>query len=245
MLWAIIPLLSVAISLRSASAESAATTNTTAPPLPTSFAILLFPTYQLLDVFGPLDALTFLISTHHLTLTLISTLNTTAPITNAPRHPSMNPHNSNFYPSLLPTHTLATAPRDIDVLVPGGLGTRAPDLDGAVSFVRERYPRLQHLIAICTGAGLAARAGVLDGRVATTNKGAWNATTALGPGVRWQWRARWTRDGNLWTSNGVSAGLDATLAWMGDVYGSETAEQVARDMEYVWGRDGWDDPFAV
>jgi len=61
------------------------------------------------------------------------------------------PGNSSFAQSILPTHTFANAP-DLDVLfVPGGAGTRAPDLKSTIDFVRERYPGLKYLITVCTG----------------------------------------------------------------------------------------------
>lgn len=133
-------------------------------------------------------------------------------------------------------------------LVPGGLGTRAPasSLAPYVSFIASRFPSLTYLITICTGAGLAARAGVLDGLAATTNKRAWNATTALGPNVAWVPHARWVRadGGKVWTSSGVSAGIDATLAWMADVYGEAVADDVSVGMEYTRVRDWRDDPWA-
>lgn len=110
---------------------------------------------------------------------------------------------------------------------------------------------LQYLITVCTGAGLAARAGVLDGKRATTNKIAWEETTALGPRVKWVRRARWVRaeDGEegspgVWTSSGVSAGIDVTFAWMAEVYGEAVADGVARRLEYRRVVDSEDDPFA-
>lgn len=76
--------------------------------------------------------------------------------------------------------------------------------DPAVEFIRKTYPKLKYLLTICTGAGVAAKAGVLDGKRATTNKAAWNETVKLGPKVKWVSPARWTIDGKIWTSSGVS-----------------------------------------
>ncbi|KAK0653608.1 Isonitrile hydratase [Lasiodiplodia hormozganensis] len=216
--------------------------------MPTKFAVLLFPAFELIDVFGPIDAISYLSSTHRMDLYLISSYTNTslAPVSSKPRSASMNPYNNSFGASIVPTHTLANAPDDIDVLlVPGGLGTRAPDLAPAIEFIKNVYPRLQYLITVCTGAGLAARAGVLDGKLATTNKGSWNSTTALGPNVLWQPSARWTVDGNIWTSSGVTAGMDVSLAWIAEVYGADVAQTVAMNMEYVWVDDASADPFAV
>jgi putative intracellular protease/amidase len=57
--------------------------------------------------------------------------------------------------------------------VPGGIGSDHEGTDKIAEFIRYRYPSLKYLITVCTGADLAARAGVLDGRKATTNKKVW------------------------------------------------------------------------
>ncbi|KAL1645484.1 hypothetical protein SLS58_003793 [Diplodia intermedia] len=216
---------------------------------PVNFGILLFPAFQALDVFGPLDALNILSLSHPMNLALIA--ETLDPVSTAPLSPAMNRFNSNFSQSVLPTHTHATAP-PLDVLiVPGGLGTRAPlaQLSPTLAYLTATFPTLHTLLTICTGAGLAARAGLLDGLSATTNKRAWAATTALGPDVAWIPRARWVRadesGGKVWSSAGVSAGVDATLAWMAEAYGEDVAAEVARGMEWSRVEGWWDDPWAA
>ncbi|KAF4542458.1 Dj-1 family protein [Lasiodiplodia theobromae] len=215
---------------------------------PVNFGVLLFPTFQALDVFGPLDALNILSLSHPINLALIA--ETLDPVNTAPISPSMNMFNSNFSESVLPTHTHDTAP-PLDVLiVPGGLGTRAPvsRLQPTLSYLESVFPDLCYLITVCTGAGLAARTGILDGLSATTNKRAWHETTALGPAVKWVPRARWVRSdesgGKVWSSSGVSAGVDATLAWMAEVFGEAVADEVAAVMEWTRVRAWWDDPWA-
>jgi len=101
----------------------------------------------------------------------------------------MNPQNSSFYPTFNPTHTfdeISSSNIDLDVLiVPGGPGVRNPDLAPEIEFVKKVFPRVKYLVTICTGASIAARAGVLDGKRATTNKAAWDQVTPLGPNVKW------------------------------------------------------------
>lgn len=151
-----------------------------------------------------------------------------------------------FAERIVPTHTFATAP-PLDVLiVPGGIGTRfEANVAAAVAFVRARAPALRYLLTVCTGAKLAAQAGVLDGLRATTNKMAWDETTAFGPRVRWVRRARWVRGSEkVWTSAGVSAGIDLVFAWVAEVYGEHVAAHTARQMEYRRVLDSEDDPFS-
>lgn len=167
------------------------------------------------------------------------------PVSTKPPNPSLNPHNSDFGQSVVPTHTFSQPPASLDVLiVPGGRGTRTTDVSEIVTFIKETYPRLQYLITVCTGAGLAARAGILDGKKATTNKALWKLTTELGPNVDWIPHARWVTDGNIWTSAGISAGIDVIFAFFKEVYGEEIATTIANNMEYERHTDANWDPFA-
>lgn len=163
---------------------------------------MLFRAFDGQDIFGPLDALQLLAFQRQMNLYLIA--ETLDPVTSEPASPAMNSKNSSFWPVILPTHTFANVP-DLDVLlVPGGAGVRAPDVKNITDFIADQYPSLEYLITVCTGAGLAAKSGVLDGRRATTNKSAWSTVTAWGPKVDWVRQARWVVDGNIWTSAGVS-----------------------------------------
>jgi putative intracellular protease/amidase len=71
-----------------------------------------------------------------------------------------------------PQYDLKSAPKLDVLLIPGGLGSDGVD-DSVVAWVRDVFPSLQYLITVCTGADIAARAGLLNGKRATTNKQAW------------------------------------------------------------------------
>jgi len=216
----------------------------TAPcPGPSNYGIVLFPAFQALDAFGPLDALNMLAKQRPMNLSIIAS--TLDPVSTKSTDASSNPHNSDFGQSVVPTHTFSQPPASLDVLiVPGGLGTRTTDVSEMVTFIKDTYPRLQYLITVCTGAGLAARSGILDGKRATTNKAAWKITTELGPRVNWVPHARWVTDGNIWTSAGISAGIDVIFAFIKEVYGDEIATTLANNMEYERHMDASWDPFA-
>lgn len=62
--------------------------------------------------------------------------------------------------------------------------------------------------------------------------------------TNWIAKARWVRDGNVWTASGVSAGIDVMCAWAESVYGKEVADEVANAMEFVRAKGSGDDPFA-
>ncbi|KAJ5379839.1 uncharacterized protein N7496_002267 [Penicillium cataractarum] len=187
--------------------------------------VVLFPGFQALDAFGPLDCINVLSRTESITLSLLST--TLDPVsTQSPDIPTTTGQ------SILPTHTFATAP-PLD-----------PPVTEAIAFIQRTYPTLQYLITVCTGSGLVARAGVLDGKRATSNKMVWREMSALRAEVEWVARARWVVDGNIWTSSGVSAGIDVTLAWIGEVFGKEKAKGIADWIEYSRHEDPDVDPFA-
>jgi len=194
-----------------------------------------------LDAFGPLDALNSLAIKKPISLYIFS--HSLDPVsTKTTVRPSNFPE---FSESIVPTHTFDTAPEDVEVLlVPGGYGTSEPTINGAVEYVKRVYPSLKYLITVCTGAAVPALAGILDGKRATTNKSVFKETAGLRKEVNWVAKARWVNDGNIWTAAGVSAGLDVIFAWIGEVYGEETAKYIADGLEYDRHTDANWDPFS-
>ncbi|KAG6832772.1 hypothetical protein H0H87_000425 [Tephrocybe sp. NHM501043] len=199
---------------------------------------------EALDAFGPLDALNTLakVSTHTLKLFVIAA--TLDPVSTKP--PSfVSPTPIAFSESIVPTHTFETAPQLDVLIVPGGWGIRDPDaVQGLADFIAKVYPSLKYLISVCTGAVVVAKAGVLDGKRATTNKRSWEWATSSSEKVEWVARARWVVDGNIWTSSGVSAGIDVIFAWIKEVYGENTATEIANILEYERHTDPSWDPFS-
>lgn len=132
------------------------------------------------------------------------------------------------------------------LLIPGGTGTRREAANG--HFLRSTEAlcgEAQYVLTVCTGSGLLAKTGLLDGRRATSNKIAFNWAMEQGPRVQWVRRARWVRDGKYYTSSGVSAGIDMALGFVSDTMGEPVAEKIARGIEYVWNRDPENDPFGM
>ncbi|KAI0449302.1 DJ-1/PfpI family protein [Xylaria acuta] len=211
--------------------------------IPKNFGVIAFQAMLMQDMVGVTDPLQVL--AHEFPMNLYILSSTMDPVTTEPAGAAMNAHNSSFWPTINPTHTFDTAPDDIEVLiVPGGPGVRAPDVSPITNFIRDRYPKLRYLLTVCTGAGLAAKSGVLDGRRATTNKQAWATITSYGPNTTWVSPARWVVDGNIWTSSGATAGLDLTFAWIEHIWGQQWAEQVMGREEYVPHPQDFD-PFAT
>jgi putative intracellular protease/amidase len=191
---------------------------------------LLFPGFELLDVFGPLEMFGALRDDFSLEMVAA----TAGPIA------------SRQGPKAIADVTLSEAkPYDI-LLIPGGQGTRREVGNPVLIDWLHRHAEASAVVAtVCTGTALLARTGLLDGRKATTNKAAFGWVTAQGPGVDWQPRARWVVDGKFYTSSGVSAGMDMALALIAASAGADTAHAVAGYAEYRWNSDPDDDPFAA
>ncbi|KAK3386167.1 class I glutamine amidotransferase-like protein [Podospora didyma] len=220
----------------------------------TSLGIIVFPGYQPLDVWGPLDIFYSLSRYKKLSLAIIA--KQAGPISSRVPSHSMSPGGpiqqspSTLAPKIVATHSFDDAPALDIILVPGGGGNRLFESTNDTSiedFVSSRYPELQYLLSVCTGAATLARAGLLEGRRATSNKASWNWVIQHGKNVTWVPTARWVVDGNIWTSSGVAAGLDMTYAFLKHYYGENDQEvkDTMNAIEYAPHTDPHWDPFSI
>jgi transcriptional regulator GlxA family with amidase domain len=191
--------------------------------------VVLFPGFELLDVFGPLEAFGNLPGMFRVVLVAEQA----GPVASAQG------------PRAVADHGFADCPHLDVVLVPGGIGTRDEAENPALlDWLGRRATEAEVVTSVCTGAALLARAGVLDGKRATTNKAFFQWVADQGPKVSWVREARWVEDGKFATSSGVSAGIDMALAVIARLVGREVSDNVARAMEYEWHTDATWDPFA-
>ena len=190
---------------------------------------LVFPGFELLDLFGPLEMLGLLKDDFN--LKLVSEVSGQIP--------------SNQQVSAYPDMVFAEV-RSFDLLlIPGGFGTRREVGNPVMlDWINGAVENTEYVLSVCTGSRLLAAAGVLDGKRATTNKMAFDTVAEAYPNVEWVRQARWVEDGKFFTSSGVSAGMDMTLGFIERLHGLETAEQVATWAEYDWHKDRNSDPFA-
>ncbi|KAK3331840.1 class I glutamine amidotransferase-like protein [Cercophora scortea] len=223
-----------------------------------SIGVVLFPGFQPLDVIGPLDMIFLLSGGQNMTLSTI--WKETGPIwARAPplaNSEAAPPPAEGTLPSTYPlvgphivaTHTFASAPKLDILLVPGGGGNvvLSENNDTVIEdFLVSRFDELEYLISVCTGAVSLAKSGLLNGRNATTSKYAWSWVTQFGQGVKWTPNARWVEDGKIWTSSGVSSGLDMTYALFKKILGEKATNIVVNAMEYTPHQDRHWDAFAV
>ncbi|KAE8898505.1 hypothetical protein PF005_g12622 [Phytophthora fragariae] len=149
---------------------------------------------------------------------------------------------------LYATHGFEAVTEHIDILVvPGGSPGRLvlQQHDAFVKFLKRVAEDATYVLTVCTGSAILATTGLLDGRRATTNKMAYQGVVEAHPTVNWVHKARWVQDGKIWTSSGVTAGMDMAHAFVAAVYGEDTAVTMARYMENVPNTDATDDPFAT
>jgi len=134
---------------------------------------------------------------------------------------------------VLPDVTIDACP-PLDVLVvPGGWGTRAEiDNRRLVGWIAERGRQVETLTSVCTGAMLLGKAGLLDGRRATTH---WRSLPWMResfPAVSVEEKLHVVEDGHVLTSAGISAGIDMALRVVARGCGEAVARATARHMEY-------------
>ena len=194
-----------------------------------SIGVVLFHDFELLDVFGPLEM--FGLLPEHFEIRLVAEKEAIVASRQGPR-------------SII-DHKFGDDHQFDILLVPGGMGTRQQVTNPVLQeWLRRQSAGAQYVTSVCTGSALLASAGLLDGVRATTNKAAFAWVAEQGKQVMWQKQARWVEDDKFFTSSGVSAGIDMSLALIAKLLGQETAQQVAFWAEYDWHEDPDWDPFA-
>ncbi len=147
---------------------------------------------------------------------------------------------------LLGTDPLPGPDEPIDTLVlPGGDQARAARSDDTLmAWITATAPRCRRVATVCTGAFLAAEAGLLDGRRVTTHWASADRLAAEYPALVVDADPIYLRDGKYWTSAGVTAGIDLALAMVEDDLGGDVAQTVARWLVMFLHRPGGQTQFA-
>ena len=120
----------------------------------------------------------------------------------------------------------------------------AATCEKTLAFVRAMAKRGVRVASVCSGAYVLAEAGLLDGRRATTH---WQRTrhfVSAYPKVKLEPDRIFVRDGNIWTSAGISAGIDLALAMVAEDFGDEIAQKTARQLVLYHRRSGGQSQFS-
>ncbi|MDP1868699.1 MAG: GlxA family transcriptional regulator [Bradyrhizobium sp.] len=194
--------------------------------------VLIFPDFQLLDAAGPISA--FEIAARF-----------------AGQQPSIRvlavtpgPVRSSSGVEML-ARGLKPSAAITTLIVAGGEGVRqAATCAETLSFVRKIAKRGIRVASVCSGAYILAEAGLLDGRHATTH---WQRTrhfVKTYPKIKLEPDRIFVRDGNIWSSAGISAGIDLALAMAAEDFGDEIAQQAARQLVLYHRRSGGQSQFS-
>jgi transcriptional regulator GlxA family with amidase domain len=142
--------------------------------------------------------------------------------------------------SIVPSSTIESHRSGLDTLViAGGRGASTPDIDETlVSWIQEAAARSRRVASVCTGAFLLAAAGLLSGRRATTHWEWCDELQRRHADIEVDPNPIFVRDGSVWTSAGVTAGIDLALALVEDDLGAEIARTVARRLVVFVQRPG-------
>ncbi len=193
--------------------------------------VLIFPDFQLLDAAGPISA--FEIAARY------------AGGTPAIRAIALEPGpvRSSSGVEMLARSTRPSA--FTTLIVAGGEGVRsAAARSDMLAFVQGMAKRGIRIASVCSGAYVLAEAGLLDGKRATTH---WQRTrhfVATYPGVKLEPDQIFVRDGNIWTSAGITAGIDLSLAMIAEDHGEDIAQKTARQLVLYHRRSGGQSQFS-
>jgi transcriptional regulator GlxA family with amidase domain len=194
--------------------------------------VLIFPDFQLLDAAGPIAA-----------FEIAARLSRQVPAIKAIAL-QPGPVRSSSGVEMLARSTRPLA--DITTLIiAGGNGVRGVwHCPKTLAFVRGMAKRGVRVASVCSGAYILAEAGLLDGKRATTH---WQRTqhfVATYPRIKLEPDQIFTRDGDIWTSAGITAGIDMSLAMIADDCGEDVAQQTARQLVLYHRRSGGQSQFS-
>ena len=217
-----------------AAAHDAQMTRSAFPAAPLRIALFAYPDVQALDLSGPLEM--FARATRVLREEGRAHPGYALAVVGTEAGPIAASSGFRF----LPDATFGALRGAVDtLLVVGGRGVDAVLANrAALAWLRRMAGRVRRLGSICTGAFALAEAGLLDGRTATTH---WSRAAELArryPRVRVEEDRIWVRDGEVYTSAGVTAGMDLALALIEEDLGAELALAVARAMVMYVRRPG-------
>ncbi|MEX2128997.1 MAG: DJ-1/PfpI family protein [Xanthobacteraceae bacterium] len=179
----------------------------------TKINLLLFPSVTQLDLTGPYEVLVRIPGAR---IELVGA--------------TMEPVKSDRGLAILPTTTRDRASKSDLLVVPGGPGTDDAILDPQwVGFVRNQAKTAQWILGICTGSLLLGAAGLLRGKRSGGHWLARDLLTQFGATVS---DDRMVVDGNIFTSGGVTAGIDMALRVVAEIAGEEAAKRIQLQIEY-------------
>ena len=199
-----------------------------------SIGVLIFDDFQLLDAAGPISA--FEMPMRGMKPPPYS-LEIIAPVAGPVRSSSG---------AIMMAEAMPARPTYDTLVIAGGMGTRTIMLDERVqAFVRAAVKSARRVASVCSGAYVLAQAGVLDGKRCTTHWGRTPDFQKRYPSACLEPDRIYTRDGKIWTSAGITAGIDLALALIADDLGEEVARRSAQELVVYHRRPGGQSQFSA
>jgi transcriptional regulator GlxA family with amidase domain len=194
--------------------------------------ILIFPDFQLLDAAGPISVFEVAARCAGKPLALRVLALNAGPVRSSSGVEMM-------------ARDFKSANAITTLVIAGGAGvTEAARCEVTRAFLQRLAKRGVRVASVCSGAYVLAEAGLLDGRRATTHWGRTRDFVARYPKVKFEPDQIFTRDGNVWTSAGITAGIDLALAMVTEDLGEEIAQEAARHLVLYHRRSGGQSQFS-
>lgn len=178
-------------------------------------AILVFQGMEILDFAGPSEVFAVAPGFHVYTVAV-----------------SAAPVLSQGFVTITPNYTLATCPVPDIVVLPGGNTDPLLHDEALIRWVQTHAAHAEVMLSVCTGAGVLGKAGLLDGKQATTFHNYIDALQQANPKATVRRGTRYVDNGQVITTAGISAGIDGALHVVAKLQGEAAAQQTALTMEY-------------
>ncbi|MGH9900635.1 MAG: DJ-1/PfpI family protein [Pyrinomonadaceae bacterium] len=194
-------------------------------PAPRNLAIFIFEGVQIIDYTGPYEVFGQAHDGGRHMFNVYTVAEKPGPITTA------------MGMTVVPKYTFDDAPKADIVVLPGGNVPPHMENPKVIKWVQDSVNQAEHAMSVCNGAFFLGKAGLLDGLSATTYYGLIDGLKTLAPKARVVTDQRFTDNGKIITTAGLSSGIDGALHLVEKLAGRGKAQEIALNMEYNWQPD--------
>ena len=184
----------------------------------TTVGIFIFNNIQILDFTGPYDVFAFKSKVFE-----VFTIGE-----------NMKPIETSYGLSVNPKYTIENCPQPDVLIIPGGGVRKELEKENVIEWIARTAEKSQYVMSVCTGSFLIAKAGLLQGKSATTYNSAISSMRSFFPDIRIVSDQRYVDNGKVLTSAGISSGIDASFHLIAKMKGLGVAQEVALGLEYDW-----------
>jgi putative intracellular protease/amidase len=189
---------------------------------PRNLAIFIFENVQIIDYTGPFEVFGHAWDGDQPLFNIYTVAEKADPIT------------TNMGMTVVPKYTFDNAPKPDIVVLPGGGVNQHLKNPRVIKWVQERAAEAEYVMSVCNGAFYLGKAGLLDGKTATTFYGMIDDLKVLAPKATVVRDQRFTDNGKIITTAGLSSGIDGALHLIEKISGRGKAQEIALGMEYNW-----------